>query len=689
MQFKTLMMLSMILAMTVGSVSAQLTPWHPWTFLPENQIDEMIGEVSGELALSHIIEMAGYNRNRPESEYAGMFWEAEYVLTKMKEYGLSGAKIDRFPGRKTWDVIKGELWEVSPRRQKLVDYDEVPPALVGNSENADVTAELVWVGEGKLRDFEGIDVAGKIVATYSSPRGVFHVADSLGAVGIISFYSPRPTFDPTQIPWSRIRPGDHAKFAFFMAPREGYLLKDRLVRGEKIKVHAKVKTQMLSYEIQDPTCYIPGTEPNGDEIILSAHLFEGYAKQGANDNISGSAVILEIARALHTLIEEGRLTRPRRTIRFLWVPEFSGSRPWVEANPDIMQRTLCNINMDMVGARLSKNFSFYSVMRTTFGNPHYINDVMENYLRFVGRTNREILQNRRFAKFIKPIIAPTGSIEPFYYSIETHYGSSDHEVFNALNVRVPGVLMITWPDQWYHTSGDRPDKVDPTQLKRAAFISLAAAYTIASADDAMAMAIAGEVTSNGSGRIGHQLALGLEKLNRVESQNLADLYKTVRGCIEAAAMNEKATIATTLELAMDTKTVASYIKEMQRAIDEVKNGNLRAIDRHMLVTAKRLNAQPAKLTLTNLEKQAVKLIPKPKDKLQEFSVQMVREKLGAERAKYSPRWGSTGEINLLIDGRHNVLDIKKMLDVEYQRPADLQGVLNHLENLKLLGMVDM
>jgi hypothetical protein len=43
-------------------------------------------------------------------------------------------------------------------------------------------------------------------------------------------------------------------------------------------------------------------------------------------------------------------------------------------------------------------------------------------------------------------------------------------------------MMIDWPDQWYHTSGDHVDKTDPTQLKRVAIIGAAAA-SIANADE--------------------------------------------------------------------------------------------------------------------------------------------------------------------------------------------------------------
>ena len=79
-----------------------------------------------------------------------------------------------------------------------------------------------------------------------------------------------------------------------------------------------------------------------------------------------------------------------------------------------MEKTLCNINLDMVGRWLSKNQSFMCLMRTTYGNPHYINDVMENYYRFVGEGNRERIQNRsNFYPVPHRIVAPTGADEPF------------------------------------------------------------------------------------------------------------------------------------------------------------------------------------------------------------------------------------------------------------------------------------
>jgi hypothetical protein len=157
--------------------------------------------------------------------------------------------------------------------------------------------------------------------------------------------------DPLQIPWRGIysrrgpvgQEGPQAKFGFLLPFREGEFLKSRLLRREKITVRAQVEAKMEDYEYQNVICHIPGTDPNAGEVILSAHLYEGIVKQGANDNKSGSAGILEVARTLHTLIEDGRLPRPKRTIRFLWGPEFSGTVRCVQANTEIMEKTLCNI----------------------------------------------------------------------------------------------------------------------------------------------------------------------------------------------------------------------------------------------------------------------------------------------------------------------------------------------------------
>jgi aminopeptidase YwaD len=693
-----------IVLLLCGFAAAQMTPWLYWTFLPQEQMDMIVGEASGETAWNTVMETGGYNKDRLAEEYAGTFYEAEYIYGQLKHYGLPGAEIVRYPGGETWNGIKGELWETSPKRQKLASYTDMRVMLASGSTNADIEAELIWVGRGTKEEIESAGVEGKIVVTEGSISSVHSLAClQMGAHGVIAISQSRPYFDPLQVPWSGVRGRrgeveQAPRFGFYLPFREGFILKSRLLRNEKITVHAQVEATMEPYELQNVVCHIPGTDPEAGEIIFSAHLFEGYTKQGANDNKSGSAGILEVARLLHTLIEDGRLPHPKRTIRFLWGPEFSGTGPWVKANKELMEKTLCNINMDMVGEWLSLNNGFMCLMRTTYGNAHYINDVMENYYRFVGEGSRERIQNRSGAEKVPHrIVSPSGADEPFYYSIETHYGASDHEVFNDWGVQVPGVMMIVWPDQWYHTSGDRVDKSDPTQLKRVAIIGAAAAYTVATADDSMAKKIAGETASNGTRRLGHQFVVALEMLNTASAETLAGAYKSAVDQVDAAVANEKATLDSILEIAENKAEVGNYIKSMKKTVETVGKAHLEALELHMGITAEKLGVKPVKIQLTELEQKAAKIVPKPTAKVTEggyreyrnFITQVPKEE--AAKYPYSGRGEivNTAELQLLIDGKRSVLDIKKMLDAQYSGESKLESILNYIEILKLAGLVEI
>ena len=690
----------------LGASSAQYTPWLYWTLLPQEQMSEIIGEASGDTAWKTIMETGGYNKDRQDEEYNSAVYESQYIYDQLKKYGLPGATMDRLPGGKVWDGIKGELWEVKPYKQKLASYRDNTFMLLRGSNPADVTAELIWVGRGTKKELDSLDVKGKIVVTEGSPSSVHNLAcGRMGAEGVIGISQSRPAFDPLQIPSSgiysrRSTSKTPAKFGFYLPFREGIYLKQRLLRNQKITVHAQVDSQEMSYDLQLPNCFIPGTDPDAGEIIFSAHLFEGYIKQGANDNKSGSAAILEVARTLYALIEEGRLPRPKRTIRFLWGPEYSGTGPWVKERVELMDKTLCNINMDMVGEWLSLNHGYMCLMRTTSGNAHYINDVMENYYRFVGEGNRERIQNRSGGispySFPHRIVSPFGADEPFRYSIETHYGASDHEVFNDWGVQVPGVMMIVWPDQWYHTSGDRVDKSDPTQLKRTVVIGAAAAYTIATADDDAAIRIASETTSNGTRRLGHELMRGFEALNQAKAETLADAYKEARNILTAGVRNEKATLSTILELAQDKIKVTSHIQSMKKTIDAMGQAHMLALETHMKAAASRLEVKPVKAKFTEEEMNAAKIIPRQTSLVTANGYRGYSElinKVTKEVKKQFPynrrNIGNSNELQCLINGKNSALDIKIMLDAQYQRKSVLKDIINFLEILKAAGLIEM
>src|SRR4029434_9607004 len=92
---------------------------------------------------------------------------------------------------------------------------------------------------------------------------------------------------------------------------------------------------------------IPGSDPAAGEIVFSCHL--DHEKPGANDNASGCAAILEIARTLNTLMGSKTIPRPSRTIRFVWPSEMTGTIAYLTKYPEIAGRIRAAIHLDMVG----------------------------------------------------------------------------------------------------------------------------------------------------------------------------------------------------------------------------------------------------------------------------------------------------------------------------------------------------
>ena len=114
--------------------------------------------------------------------------------------------------------------------------------------------------------------------------------------------------------------------------REARALQQRLARGERITLHAVVRARnddAMPYETLVAT--IPGTDPAAGEIVFSCHL--DHEKPGANDNASGCAANLEIARTLKTLIDAKRIPPPARTIRFIWPSEMTGTIAYLAKYP--------------------------------------------------------------------------------------------------------------------------------------------------------------------------------------------------------------------------------------------------------------------------------------------------------------------------------------------------------------------
>jgi len=659
----------------------------PETILPEELIDNIINEVSGTLPYNHVIELGAYNRDRLKSEYEGIYWESEYMVEKARKYGYTDAHIEHLaPGGKQWDVEIGELWMVEPDKKLIISHRDEPTCIAYGSATAEVTAELILVGAGtREEDYKGIDVEGKIVLATGSGSGwnrgigsVYELAvQKYNAKGVLCFNTLRPIDRPDQISWAgfRGRKPKEGTIAFNLTHRIGYNLMERLLSGEKIKLSAKVKTHIYDTDQEVTTAVIPGK--TDEELVFVAHLFEGITKQGAIDNFSGSAVIMEAGRTINNLIKNRVIPQPERTIRFLWVPEIYGTMLYLQKYPEEAKKIISAINLDMVGEDQKKGENCMVLHLTPHSYFGFLNDICQEFYEYVGRTNIETIFDR---KFLKPILDIHGSRDPFKYRIDPHFGSSDHIIFLSPLYKVPSVMFINWPDPVYHTNQDRAYMADPTQLKRVAFITAASGITIAYSTSEDVLKLGTMMLAKSKDRIADDVEKFTKLIYNSNKDNVHINYKEAKIGIEQAYKRESRSIGSLLLFAKENKEAVKTVHNLQKMVMTTLNEDLNLIDNYYKLICDNFGKSPEKIVLSDTEKKADVMIPVLKQ--EDISLRSLFIRGG--KIKGFP----ANELLNFIDGERSILEIRNMVSAEYY-PLKIEDVIEHYKRLEERGTIEI
>src|ERR1700682_3220289 len=494
-----------LMALVVGGGTAMAQQGTP--LLPEKDVAGLANELSGETAKRNLEGLARLHRQRGSG---GFHAAAELVAERARAYGLSDVAILQFPAdgkmlygtqrsRPGWDAEVGELWEVPVRdrdggkasgadralrvnEKKIGSYQAMPIVLAEDSESADVTAELVDVGPGtKEADYAGKNVKGKIVLVGAQPGAAQDLAvGEFGASGIVSYAQNQKTAwwgeDENLIRWGHLETFSPNKtFTFMVSLKTARALRERLERGETIRLHALVKAGQHASNYEVVTATIPGADPKlkDEEIAFSCHL--DHQRPGANDNASGCVTILEVARTLQKLISEGKLARPARTTRFIWPPEIEGTLALLNGKPDFARRIKAVVHMDMVGGGPATKAVFH-VTQGPRSLPSFVHDVAWAVAEVVNE------QSYKFAATGSaeyPLVAPEGGKEPLQAQFSASTMGSDHDVYQDSSFGIPAIYLNDWPDRYIHTNFDAAANIDTTKLKRAAFIGAASGYFLA------------------------------------------------------------------------------------------------------------------------------------------------------------------------------------------------------------------
>ncbi|HEX8262949.1 MAG TPA: M28 family peptidase [Allosphingosinicella sp.] len=471
--------------------------------LDPREAEAIAAELSGSAAKRTVQALSLHHRMRGSQGYREA---AELIRDRLRDYRLDGVEILSLPSdgkifygtqrsRPAWDASFAELWEQKRQgpgwagAERVASWAHQPISLAQDSIAGKAETELVDVGAGaSAADYAGKDVRGKLVLTSSQPSAVARLAvTERGAAGIVSWAQNQRSAwwgeDESLVRWGHLDTWEDPAFAFMVSPARARAWQARLAKGETVRLRAEVRAGRTPGAYLIPTAVIPGKD-RSKEILFSCHL--DHPSPGANDNASGCSGILEIARTFRRLIAEGRLPKPKRTLRFIWPCEIECTIALLNARKAFASRTLATVHLDMIGGNTDITKGTLGVEGSPPSLPSFVSDVGFAIARWVDDQSLRYA-NTGAAAF--PLLDPEGTRNPLRARIGGFSEGSDHQVWAEGSWRIPVIYVSDWPDIYIHTDKDLPANLDATKMKRAMFIAAASAWVLANADQAQVPAI--------------------------------------------------------------------------------------------------------------------------------------------------------------------------------------------------------
>ncbi len=344
------------------------------------------------------------------------------------------SKIVRYPLNKsyeTWRMPRG--WNLKDGFLKISNGNYIVGSLalspisaifLSGKTNGVEKLKVVDVENGEEEKDYKKNVRGKAILANGDPARVYRMAKRFGARCILSHFmraqepyiKRSPELLPDAVNYTSFPvEADGSVVGFALSYNQYKCIKALAKKNLEVEVFMDADNGTDELEILEARIGKKGKEK---PIILTAHLC--HPKPGANDNASGSALLAEIVRTL-------RKFHINREITALWVPEMYGTIAYFTDHKNDFE---FNINLDMVGEDQGMTGSTLDVSSTPWSLPSFINELMEVHL-----------ENPKFR------------IKTGHYS-----GGSDHYIFVDSSMGVQAVSLTQWPDRYYHTSEDTPDK---------------------------------------------------------------------------------------------------------------------------------------------------------------------------------------------------------------------------------------
>ena len=261
---------------------------------------------------------------------------------------------------------------------------------------------------------------------------------------------------------------------FAVSPREANPLRERLTAGARVRVSFSLEARTGKDAAETVVATLPGRD-RSKYILFCAHGDSDSGGPGANDNASGVAIVLEIARTAAAAVRSGAIPQPAWDLRFAsWGGEISSTREYVaEMNKDSSHLEGV-INYDQSGFGSSKDALYVEPDDVAVNKAliTLVRAVMKDHLgargfpghaasiRSQGGTDSYVFQNtRNQGATLYPAVTLYSS------AWDRERAQPVTEGFPPLNwypEEKPGMVTVDG-DSFYHSAGDKPENTTDTE----------------------------------------------------------------------------------------------------------------------------------------------------------------------------------------------------------------------------------
>ena len=290
-------------------------------------------------------------------------------------------------------------------------------------------------------------------------------------------------------------------------------LREALARGP-VRVRVRLETRIFEADELTLVADVHGTSFPQERFVLSAHVQE----PGANDNASGVAVQAEVARVLGELVSSERFA-PARTLSMGWGDEISSTRRYIEDDKARAAGIRWGVSLDMVGQDTEKTGGTFLIEKMPDPSTIWTRGE-DRHTDWWGSGRRPISEDDLVPHYLNDFVlsrcldqaAETGWV----VKTNPYEGGSDHVPF--LRADIPGLLLWHFTDMFYHTDGDRIDKVSTTTMENVGVSTAVSAMTLVSADGTTARRIIREIEDAALARLSTEFELTQAAIGAGEDQ---------------------------------------------------------------------------------------------------------------------------------------------------------------------------